>query len=238
MTISNDQKLIEAVQARDYETVRQMLDLKADPDYIGIEPKHDPALVSKKPSGGRGAYIIDDANFSTPGFRAAGKTPLYIAVANDDLKMVSLLLEAGANPDKPISGGLHPLTIAAETSLHDKITELLLHKGANPNVRSPYGGNTPLMGRARIGHQFNLVSLMLEKGGDPNLRDNAGKNAADYARERLEGGGILGFIRQQPLFALFHAAAAPKEFFVDSTRDYRQTRRTIRLLEKAAQQKP
>jgi ankyrin repeat protein len=234
---STEQKLIEAVAARDYDTVRALIALKPDLDYIGAEPVHDPALVTKTPTGS-GAFIIDDANFNTPGYRVSGKTPLYIAVSNDDLKMVSLLLEAGANPDKPIDGGLHPLTIAAETALHDEITELLLHKGANPNVRSPYGEGTPLTVRAGIGHQFALVALMLEKGADPALRDKQGRTALDCARGRLEGGGVSEYIRQQPLRAFFHAIAAPKEFFIDTTRDYYETKRTVKLLAKAMRPKP
>jgi ankyrin repeat protein len=234
---STEQKLIEAVAARDYDTVRALIALKPDLDYIGQAPTHDPALVTQTPTG-TGGFLIDDANFNTPGYRVSGKTPLYIAVSNDDLKMASLLLEAGANPDKPIDGGLHPLTIAAETALHDGITELLLRKGANPNVRSPYGDATPLAVRAGIGHQFALIALMLEKGADPALRDSQGRTALDRARERLEGGGIGGYILHSPLRAFFHAVAAPKDFFVDSARDYYETKRTVKLLAKAMRPKP
>lgn len=61
---------------------------------------------------------------------------------------------------------------------------------------------------------------------------------AMQARLRLEGDGLPGFIRQQPLLALFHAVATPKEFFIDSPKDYYQTKRTIKLLENASKLNP
>jgi ankyrin repeat protein len=230
MTTTNEQKLLESVLKRDRAEAQRLIALNPDLDRHGETAIHDPSLVKRSKPNARGTFTIDDGNFNMPAYRVEGKTALYIATANDDAEMVRLLLEAGANPNVPISGGLHPLSIAADTGSRDEICTLLLKHGADPNVRSPYGNSTPLMKRASIGNQFRLVSLMLEKGGDAALRDDQGRTALDYAKMR---GGYRAAFREAPLRMIFFAAMDPKGLFIEAPRDVIETRRTIRLLEKS-----
>jgi ankyrin repeat protein len=131
-----------------------------------------------------------------------GVTPLITAIANMHFDAAKILIEAGANPDKWDWWNRTPLYLAADvntlprggradspstdetTSL--EIVELLLKRGANPNIQVsllvPFRqvgadrgvdlllttGVTPLL-RAAKALDAPAVKLMMEYGGDPNL---------------------------------------------------------------------
>ncbi|KAJ6099088.1 hypothetical protein N7467_000623 [Penicillium canescens] len=67
-----------------------------------------------------------------------GATALTFAVYNESVKMVQLLLDAGADPDVCGSSGVTPLLTAASRSL-DNILVILLDAGANPNSATVEG---------------------------------------------------------------------------------------------------
>ena len=64
-------------------------------------------------------------------------TPLVVAATTGNLEMVKVLLEAGANPNIPVSEGITSLLVAVE---HDRadIAELLLKHEADPNLKGLY----------------------------------------------------------------------------------------------------
>ncbi|MDD4880938.1 MAG: ankyrin repeat domain-containing protein [Gallionellaceae bacterium] len=135
-----------------------------------------------------------------------GRSALIHAVERDDVAMVRLLLEAGADPDLK-AGSYRPLGLAAFLG-HARIARQLLRAGANPDLKSD-DGNTPLTAAAGMnrleairvllaGHAdytlFNLegrtalsvaalagfeaaVRLMLESGVDANVPDRTGGTA-------------------------------------------------------------
>ncbi|XP_061453630.1 NF-kappa-B inhibitor beta [Rhineura floridana] len=84
------------------------------------------------------------------GFRAQldctnydGYAPLHVAVLQKDLDMVSLLISAGADLNKPeLSCGRSPLHLAVE-SQNPAVVECLLRAGADPEARM-YVGYTPM----------------------------------------------------------------------------------------------
>lgn len=69
-----------------------------------------------------------DANVKVGGF-----TPLVIAVKNEDVRLVELLLHMGANPDIKDGKGNVPLLLAAMSS-NVKICDELLSYGADVNA--------------------------------------------------------------------------------------------------------
>ena len=139
---SNDQLFLEAVEDARHDDVRAFIAQGVNLEHLGEEPIHDPALVRKSKPNARGSFVIKDDNNHRIDYRVHEKTALYCAVANDDVEMVKVLLEAGANPDTPIAGGLHPFTIAFERPSRSEIIPLFIKYKANPNVRSPYGNGT------------------------------------------------------------------------------------------------
>ncbi|MEO5926200.1 MAG: ankyrin repeat domain-containing protein [Bryobacteraceae bacterium] len=147
------------------------------------------------------AYLVERGakiNMTDP----EGVTPLITAILNMHFDVAKLLIEAGANPDKWDWWNRTPLYLAADvntiprggradapsldetTSL--EIIDLLLKRGANPNVQVsllvPFRqvgadrgvdlllttGVTPLL-RAAKALDAPAVKLMMDHGGDPNL---------------------------------------------------------------------
>ncbi len=146
---------------------------------------------------------------------------LHIAVRRGDKKMVSLLLNKGANPNarnqtsqsaldlllpgsynirsRRSSGESAPLTLEKDTA-RDLVT-LLLNKGAD-QMQGDTQGNTPLM-RAAVARDADMLALLLEKGAEVNAQNNQGETAlvrlASYggssgsstAKQALEAAKVL-----------------------------------------------
>jgi ankyrin repeat protein len=105
-------------------------------------------------------------------------TPLLWAAQLERADLVSVLLEAGANPDAPTSDGETPLHVATFAGSHDCVDALLVH-GADPNA-STSGGKTPLMNAAQSGSVGSLRAL-LGAGAMPTSVDEVDRSALHWA---------------------------------------------------------
>ena len=65
---------------------------------------------------------------------------------------------------------------------NEEIVDLLLKKGANPNIKNLNGG-TALMFAAMFGHE-NIFRKIVSAGGDLRARNNMGLNAIDLAAQQ------------------------------------------------------
>jgi ankyrin repeat protein len=99
---------------------------------------------------------------------AAGlRTPLMWAAYRNDVRMVRLLLERGADPNRSTHFG-SPLSQACWNDGFE-VAELLIDRGANVNARDAVADFTPLhwaAGNERL--TTHLVRLLLACGADPN----------------------------------------------------------------------
>ena len=68
--------------------------------------------------------------------------PLHAATAARNAEVVTLLLEAGADPDARQHGGWTPLA-AARHAGQDAIADILLAHGADPTGRRPAATRAP-----------------------------------------------------------------------------------------------
>lgn len=85
----------------------------------------------------------------------------------EDLQLVSLLLEKGADPNGVDDDGM-PLLFIARTA--DMLKVLAEDERANLNARTPYGGTLLL---AAIGQRnSDKVDYLLDRGADPNDEGN------------------------------------------------------------------
>ncbi|KAK3314536.1 ankyrin repeat-containing domain protein [Apodospora peruviana] len=110
-----------------------------------------------------------DVNFPN-GSEYKTLTPLCLAVANGDRKMVGLLIDKGANLEAPDTlEGAPPLWIAASRG-HFGLVELLLNRGANIEAGDSWLGKTVLWMAASEGHA-DIVRLLLDRGANIGSKD-------------------------------------------------------------------
>jgi hypothetical protein len=98
---------------------------------------------------------------------AGMRTPLMWAAYRNDLRMVRLLLEGGADPNQSTYFG-NPLSHACMSD-GVEAAELLIARGANVNARDALANFTPLHWAA--GTEWSrprLVKFLLANGADPN----------------------------------------------------------------------
>lgn len=109
-----------------------------------------------------------------------GQTPLFIAVALNNLAIVEILLMAGAEPNKTYKDGTSPLQ-AAVIKGNEHMVEILINHGADIN-HSNNRGETALMLAAKNGRN-TIVSELLSKNADVSQADNMAHTALHYAAE-------------------------------------------------------
>ena len=97
-----------------------------------------------------------------------GATALHWAVHRDDLRLVELLLAAGADVAAANRYGVRPIALAAENG-NAAILDALLAAGADANAALA-GGETALMTAARTGRP-DALRVLLAHGADVNARD-------------------------------------------------------------------
>ncbi len=118
-------------------------------------------------------------NRKSEGF--GGVSPISEAVYNEDLEMVKLLIDHGADLSLEKDNGETLLLVAILSEKSYPVVKLLIEKGADVNRSNNYK-ETPLMKAA----QYNLpaiVKLLLDSGANKAGKNDYGKSAMDYAEE-------------------------------------------------------
>ena len=93
-----------------------------------------------------------------------GESPLTLAAANGDARLVQRLLAAGANANTTRWNGETALMMAAGAGSVDAVRQLVL-RGADVNAADPRRGQTALMWAAAEGHA-DVVEALIEIGAD------------------------------------------------------------------------
>ena len=110
-----------------------------------------------------------------------GCTPLLLAVKKAHAKVIDVLLEKGADVNKPNNFGYTPLMIAAELGLMS-ITQKLLKKGAKVNVSTNDNTKTPLLS-ALMKRNISVSKVLLDAGADVFAKNEFGISAVDYVQK-------------------------------------------------------
>lgn len=110
-----------------------------------------------------------------------GVIPLVTACRRGDVRLVLLLLSAGADVNAACSFDSYTALHAAACEGHAECCRLLLEHGANPNARN-FVGMTPLYVAAGE-WAADCCEVLLEHGADVNAKDDDGETALDLATE-------------------------------------------------------
>jgi hypothetical protein len=122
-----------------------------------------------------------------PAVDREGRTPLWHAAADNDLRQLRRLLKAGAEPNVGDLERLTPLYIAAYNG-HAEAVELLLQHGADPNLVDCNGtavlqlaAHETSIVRGTPGHR-RVVELLLANGADPDHENKWGASPRSASR--------------------------------------------------------
>jgi ankyrin repeat protein len=122
---------------------------------------------------------------------AASIDDLIYAVWGFELKKAAELIDGGVDVNTSDGKGTYPLILACSYKDNDKMIELLLSKGADPNVHGP-NGETPLGLAAK--YSLKAVQMLVEKGADVNAKHEGGFTALRWARE-MEQSETIKFLK-------------------------------------------
>ena len=104
---------------------------------------------------------------------------LLRAASSGDVVLAESLINEGVNPNTTNIDGVTPLMIAAGTG-QTAVVDLLLKKGAQPELQTRRDGVTALMFAADGGHRAVIESL-LNGSAKVRTKDKGGREAIDYA---------------------------------------------------------
>ena len=158
------------------QSVRTLLARGIDPNSVD-EQHGDPALIyAVRNESAKSIAVLA----STPGINLEararnGDTALMVAAFKGDQATVALLLDKGAEPNRPGWTALH---YAAASGSID-IVKLLLEKSAYIDAASP-NNTTPLMMAAGAG-KTSVMQLLIAEGADQSLKNTLGMTARDFA---------------------------------------------------------
>jgi ankyrin repeat protein len=186
--------LLEAIYTRDVDRLAALLAAGADPNEDG-KPRYpiydsarqfplQAAIGALEASEAIGPYGPEPAGpidavvlLLRHGARVKGwdvnneRDPLFLAVFNNQIEAVRLLLAHGADPNVRDDEGDSPLRFCAEKG-YLEMARLLLHCGANKTMHEgggPAGMNA--LGYAATRLHVDMVRLLLAHGADPLIGD-------------------------------------------------------------------
>ena len=187
---ASDNTLIEAVRARDIDTVQALLKQQVDvsaPQPDGATALHWAAYEDDLSL----ARLLTDAGAVVDPVNDYGVTPLSLACDNGAAAMVTLLLEAGADPEVARTTGEAPLMTCARTGNVDAVRALLSH-GADPNAAESWHDQTALMWAVGEGHT-KVARVLVEHGADVQARSKGGFTALLIAA-RVDDRGLADLL--------------------------------------------
>lgn len=97
-------------------------------------------------------------------------------------KLVKLLLNCGACPNRKNTFGHIPLSGLSYPRSNIKGIKLLLKRGANPNIQN-HNGNSCLILIQKYCPSYRTTKILLDYGANPQLKNNDGETALKIAHQ-------------------------------------------------------
>jgi len=128
-----------------------------------------------------------------PNASAASVDDLILAVWEFDTAKAAALIDGGVDVNSKDAKETYPLMLACSYKDNDEMIELLLNKGANPNIFGP-NGETPLGLAAK--YSLNAVKMLVDKGADINAKHEKGQTALWWA-VKMEQKEVIEFLKKK-----------------------------------------
>ncbi len=185
-----------AIRNDDARTVQNLLQRGFDPNTRDPKNLHGLFLALREPSPKVAQLLVNTSKIDLNPITDDGETPLMMAVFKGQVELAVLMIDKGADVNKP---GWTPLHYAA-TAGNVQLMAILLENYAYIDAESP-NKTTPLMMAAHYGTP-GAVKLLLEEGADVSLKNDLGLSAIEFAHQAKKQDSvdiIAAFIRaQQP----------------------------------------
>jgi uncharacterized protein len=185
-----------AIKRDEASAVQSLLQRGFDPNTRDPKNLHGLFIALREPSPKVAQILINAPKIDLNPITDDGETPLMMAVFKGQTQLAILMIDKGADVNKP---GWTPLHYAA-TAGNVQLMKILLENYAYIDAESP-NKTTPLMMAAHYGTP-GAVKLLLEEGADVSLKNELGLTAIDFAQRALKQDSvdvISAFIRaQQP----------------------------------------
>ena len=139
------------------------------------------------------------------------ESSLISAVKNDDIDIVTFLLDINTNPDSTDDEGQTALMVGSASG-QDKAVRLLLNAKADPNFQG-HDGVTPLYKAAQNGHS-NVVDILLRANANCDILTDDGTTPLDIARQN----GHSNVVSTLQKFCISEGATAKPLHFLDVRR--------------------
>lgn len=167
--------MLTAIRRDDRDLVRILLDAGSDP----AAQQPTPSIRGCEVTGGYEYEKYEDPR---------GWTPLALATQQQNFEIVSILLEAGADPNVRV--------VSEPGQARSSLNFSSMAIGAKATVLGPgnYGVSDPIIMSplilAVIGGDPEIVTLLVQAGATLNQQDGAGKTACDWATAANDDGII------------------------------------------------
>lgn len=164
----------EAIARDDVQRVQTLLLRGADTN--AVHPQFGPAIVvaARERAWNVVRELAGIAGTRIDAPNARGETAAMLAALHGNLDIVRLLVEKGAEVNRPGWTLLHYAAVSGSVDL----LRYLIDLNAYIDAQSP-NHTTPLMMAARH-DRIDAARLLVEAGADPTPRNDAGRDAADY----------------------------------------------------------
>ncbi len=167
-------ELLEAVKVDDGSVVAALLRRGVSPNTRERDYGAAPVMAAQLRSYAALRALAASPRVDLQAVNPKGETALMLVAHAGELELVRLLVERGAEPNRPGWTALH----YAASAGHAPIVRYLIEQNAYIDAQSP-NRTTPLMMAARH-KQIDAMRLLLELGADPSAVNEAGLRAADY----------------------------------------------------------
>ncbi|XP_046655006.1 ankyrin-2-like, partial [Daphnia pulicaria] len=203
--LENKDYVVSAFKYSDVESVRRLLKNGADTKIWGEQGGNALHLASLNAETTDVIdVVLETEKFDIDGVDNKGRTPLYWAIATNNLETVRHLIQKGADPTVANKDGHTPLHAAVHHIKSIETVSLILENKQVDINRRDKNGTTALHCAIKAmeieqSNNVEMVRYLLEKGADPTIRNNNGTTPFHLSTTFLTNTDVLGLMLENEI---------------------------------------